>query len=139
MKVTAAAVLALATAAFASPSERLAARSCGAPATYRCAPSKTTMEVCDWDGNWKPLVPGCPTGTSCADNPYGNNIPYCVAAPVTNPVNPSGSCTVPSQYSCFTDTSGKAGIQICDLSYKLQTVGLCPNYCAYIAGIPYCF
>ena len=147
MKWTAATLITLAVAVFGSPTERLAARGCGTPATYRCAASKATIEVCDWDGAWKPLDPGCPSGTSCEDNPYGNNIPYCMAVPVTggpggNPGgNPggSGACTVASQYSCFTDTSGKPGIQICDLSLNLQVVGMCPNSCSYISGIPYCF
>jgi len=139
MKFTTAAVFGLAAVASASPAERLAARNCGAPSTYRCAADKSTMEVCDWDGNWKPLVPGCPAGTACSDNPFGNNIPYCVNVPVGGGGPVGGSCTVASQYSCFVNAQGKPGIQICDLSYTLQTVGLCPNSCGYISGIPYCF
>lgn len=127
------------TSVFASPTER-AKRGCGAPGTYRCAASLATMEVCDWDGAWKPLNPGCPSGTACEENPFGNGIPYCIATPVTPPVTPTGgSCSVQAQYSCFTDSAGKPGIQICDLSNTLKVVGMCPDHCAYIAGIPYCF
>jgi len=115
-------------------------RGCTNPGTYRCATDKTTMEVCDWDGTWKRLTPGCQAGTECQKNPYGNNIPYCVATPVNpTPTPPGGNCNVIAQYTCFRDAHHRSGIQVCDLSNHLQTVGMCPNYCAYIAGIPYCF
>jgi hypothetical protein len=99
------------------------------------------MEVCDWDGRWKRLDPGCPSGTACQDNPYGTNIPYCMAVPVPpdNHNPPGQTCSVKGKYTCFTDKTGHQGIQICDVSNKLQVVGMCPNYCSNISGIPYCF
>jgi len=132
---------------YASPTERNAPHAkrdaCTTVASYRCHPDATTMDVCDWDYVWKPLSPGCPTGTSCVENAYGNNIPYCLLTP---PVTgggggsvPGAACTAVSQYSCYVDSAGLPGIQICDLSGHLQKVGGCPNSCNYIAGIPYCF
>jgi len=132
------AATAVASPAVASPTERVK-RSCGSPGTYQCAPSLATMQVCDWDGNWKDLDPGCPSGTACEEDPFGTGIPYCMATQTPPSGTQGGTCSTPGQYSCFTDGSGQEGIQICDLSSQLQVVGMCPNYCAPIGGIPYCF
>ena len=130
-------IVTLAAAVLAAPGRRR----CGAPATYRCAADKKTMEVCDWDGLWKRLDPGCPSGTACEDDPYGSHIPYCMAvpAPPDGGHPPGHACSVHGQYTCFTDKTGHQGIQICDLSNQLQVVGMCPSYCSNISGLPYCF
>jgi len=141
MKTTIAYLLTLAAASTATPTNMK--RGCGTPGVYRCAPALDTMEVCDFDGNWKRLDPGCPADTECQPNPFGNNIPYCMvkgpgsSGPGGSPGGSvGGSCSTAGQYSCTSDYSA---IQICDLSYVLELVGACPNYCANIAGIPYCF
>jgi hypothetical protein len=113
---------------------------CGTPGVYRCAAAKDTMEVCDFDGAWKRLDPGCPKDTECQPNPFGNNIPYCMVKTTgtgtATPSGPGASCATPGKYTCT--PNGKA-IQVCDVSKKNVLVGGCPNYCSYIAGIPYCF
>jgi hypothetical protein len=113
---------------------------CGTPGVYRCAPAKDTMEVCDFDGNWKRLDPGCPKDTECQPNPFGNNIPYCMVKTTNTgtgtPTGVGANCATAGQYTCTPD--GKS-IQVCDVSKKNVLVGKCPKYCSYIAGIPYCF
>jgi len=85
------------------------------------------MEVCDWDGLWKPLDPGCLSGIACKDNPYGSYIPYCMAvpAPPDGGHPPGHTCSVYGQYTCFTDKTGHQGIWICDLSNQLQVETCC--------------
>jgi len=133
-----------ATSALASPSSRGTSfhskRTCTSPGTYRCAADHSTMEVCDLAGAWETLNPGCPSGTACEDNPFGTNIPYCmVKSNNSNGGQPSGTCPVQNQFSCYTDaSSGQSGIKICDLSNNWQVVGACPGACGYIYGTPYC-
>jgi hypothetical protein len=136
MHSTVAFILALAAAATATPTT--VRRTCGAPGTYRCNPTIKTIDVCDFDSNWKPLIPTCPPNHHCESDPFGTGIPYCMLdAPTPDPGSfVPGACTTPGQYTC---TPGSGGIQVCDVLGKLQLVGNCPNYCQTIAGIPYCF
>lgn len=140
MKFTTTAFLALASTALAAP-QQTKRTACTAPGTYICAADRTTMEVCDFDGYYKRLSPGCPTGTSCSYPANGGGLPYCTNNPVPPPpVTPRDgeSCGKVNEFTCFVNAQGKAGIRICDQQYKLQTVGLCPKRCDYIGGIPFC-
>jgi len=128
--------------AFASPAaDRLQDKrqvACGTVGAYQCTSDFLSMEVCDWDGVFKRLNPGCNPNEKCKDNAYGNNIPYCLSdVPPKLGSEEGAPCTQPGSYVCNKATTA---ILVCDLSHTYRLNGAaCPNTCKVISGIPYCF
>lgn len=98
---------------------------------YRCATPPTSIQVCDYNGNWK-LDWTCAKGTSCQMLASGSGmIPFC-----TTPTTPGTKCTTPGKYECM----GTGAIRVCNAVGEYEKVEDCPagTKCGILSGMPYC-
>jgi len=101
---------------------------------YRCAPSKTEIQVCDYYGKWQHDW-SCQKGTTCQLLASGGGmIPYCVAGTSTG--GGGTGCTTPGKMECM----GANAIKVCNVQGAYEKVGDCPagTACKILYGIPYC-
>ena len=122
----------LTTSALASPTTPPPPRRC-VYGTYRCATPPNSIQVCDYNGNWK-LDWTCAKGTTCKMLASGGGmLPYC-----TEPTGPSdgGKCSSPGKYEC----QGTGAIRVCNAVGEYEKVEDCSGgtKCGILGGVPYC-